>query len=162
MEHTQTQAPPQAVLIQMLGGQILSRCIGLAANLAIADHLAGGPQSIEALAAASATQPDALYRVLRMLAGFGIFAELPGRRFQNSPLAEPLRTDVPGSVRDLARWFSDSNRLLIKPIRLSLKGRKLFGCLNCSSACGIILEPKGPGRCGSDRSQAAAPELRRC
>lgn len=110
MEHTQTQIPPQAMLFQLLGGQIISRCIGLAADLAIADHLAGGPQDITALAAAADSNADALYRVLRLLAGFGIFTELPGRRFQNSPLSEPLRTDTPGSVRHFARWFSDPMR----------------------------------------------------
>ncbi|RME01990.1 MAG: methyltransferase [Bacteroidetes bacterium] len=110
MEHTQTQAPPQAILFQLLGGQIISRAIGLAADLAIADHLAEGAQEITALAAATNTNADALYRVLRLLAGFGIFAELPGRRFGNSPLSEPLRTDAPGSVRHFARWFSDPMR----------------------------------------------------
>lgn len=114
--HTAQTLPPQAVLMQMLGGQIVSRCIGLAAELAIADHLTDGPRDVVALAAATHVDADALYRVLRLLAGFGIFMELPGRRFQNSPLSEPLRTDAPGSVRHFARWFSD-------PLRWNLLGK---------------------------------------
>lgn len=110
MQQYQTQVPPQTTLFQMLGGQIISRCIGLAAELAIADHLAAGPRDLSALAAASSTNADALYRVLRLLAGFGIFEELPRRQFRNSPLSEPLRTDAPNSVRHFARWFSDPLR----------------------------------------------------
>jgi protein-L-isoaspartate O-methyltransferase len=116
MEHAQTQAPPQAVLFQLLGGQIISRCIGLAADLAIADHLADGPQDVSALAVATNSNADALYRIMRLLAGFGIFTELPGRRFQNSPASEPLRADAPGSLRHFARWFGD-------PMRWSLLGK---------------------------------------
>jgi hypothetical protein len=41
----------------------------------------------------------ALYRVLRALASVGIFSEDDAGRFHNTPLAEPLRTAIPGSLR---------------------------------------------------------------
>lgn len=110
MTQTTTSAPPQAAIMQMLSGQIISRCIGLAADLAIADHLADGPLTVAALAEATETNAGALYRVLRLLAAFGIFVELSGREFGNSALSEALRTDAPGSVRHFARWFSDPLR----------------------------------------------------
>jgi hypothetical protein len=43
--------------------------------------------------------PDALYRVLRALASVGIFTENQDGHFELTPLAEPLQTEVPGSVR---------------------------------------------------------------
>lgn len=110
MAQSQNQASPRSTIMQMLSGQIISRCIGLAADLAIADYLADGPKDIETLANETNTHPDALYRVLRLLAGFGIFTELPDRRFQNSPLSEPLLTNAAGSLRHFARWFSDPMR----------------------------------------------------
>ncbi len=101
---------PQAAIMQLLSGQFISRCIGLAANLSVPDHLSKGTKKIEELAKITDTNISALYRVLRMLAGFGIFEELPGREFKNSRLSEILKSDVAGSVRDFARWFSDPMR----------------------------------------------------
>ena len=97
--------PPQAIMMQMINGKLVSRCLSLVAELAIADHLKDGPQVADALAATTGTNPDALNRVLRMLAGLGAFVELPNRQFQNSPLSETMCSDVPGSVRHYARWF---------------------------------------------------------
>ena len=74
--------PPATILMQLINGKSLSRCVSLAAELAIADLLADGPKDVQALAQATATSPDPLYRVLRLLAGAGVFEELPDRRFQ--------------------------------------------------------------------------------
>ena len=50
-----------------------SRCLHAVAELGVADAIGDQPQSTEALAKATATQPQALYRVLRLLASVGIF-----------------------------------------------------------------------------------------
>lgn len=92
-------------MMQFLNGMIVSRCIGLAAELGIADLLQDGLRSASSLADATGTQPGPLYRLLRMLAGLGIFAEQADRRFANTPLSETLRKDTPDSVRDYARWL---------------------------------------------------------
>jgi hypothetical protein len=55
------------------------------------------------LAAAIGAHSPALYRLLRALASLGVFAILDDGRFALMPLAEPLRTDVPGSLRALAQ-----------------------------------------------------------
>ena len=61
----------------------------------------GGPPA--ALAAATGTDPDALRRRLRALAGAGVFAKDSEGCFGLTPMAETLRTDAPsGSLRDLA------------------------------------------------------------
>jgi hypothetical protein len=58
------------------------------------------------LASALGVQARALYRLLRALASVGVFAEDQSGRFHLTPLAEPLRGDAPGSVRDFAIYFS--------------------------------------------------------
>ncbi len=98
-------APPQAFMMQMIHGKLLSRCVSLVAELRIADRLHEGPQTTDALAATTDMQPQALYRVMRMLVSAGVFEELPGRVFQNNAFSETLRSDIPGSVRDYARWL---------------------------------------------------------
>ena len=97
--------PPHAVLLQLANGATISRCLALVADLSIADQLKDEPKDAVALAAACQAEPDSLYRVLRTLAGVGVFVELPDGRFQNSPLSDVLRSDAPGSVRGIARWI---------------------------------------------------------
>jgi hypothetical protein len=89
-------------LLDLVTGCWISQAIHVAAKLGIADLLASGPKSCGELAAATATDPGALYRVLRALASVRIFAEDAAGRFQLTPLAEELRTGSPGSLRALA------------------------------------------------------------
>jgi hypothetical protein len=95
----QREPTPSSVLIQLTAAPWLSQCITVAANLRIADLLVGSARSVEDLARETATHAPTLYRVLRALAGAGIFAEDDRGCFALTPLAEPLRSDVPGSVR---------------------------------------------------------------
>jgi hypothetical protein len=53
----------------------------------------------------SATAPALDSTPLRALASVGVFTEVDGRRFALTPLAELLRSDVPGSMRALARMY---------------------------------------------------------
>ncbi len=103
-----TDQPPQTPhtrLAQMIAGYWHSQAIYAAAKLGIADLLAEGPRSASELAVASGARPDWLYRLLRALASVGIFAETEDRRFSLTPLAEPLRSGVPGSQRPMALMF---------------------------------------------------------
>jgi hypothetical protein len=70
-----------------------------AAQLCLADHLADSPKTAKQLAALTNTHAPALYRLLRTLACNGVFSEDESHRFSLTPLAEPLRSNVPGSVR---------------------------------------------------------------
>jgi hypothetical protein len=94
-------------MMQMIMGKMVSRAITAAADLEIADHLAGGPRSARDLAAATNASEDALYRVLRALAAVGVFHELPERRFENNPLSATLRKSAPDSTWAMARWIND-------------------------------------------------------
>ena len=84
---------------------ILSRAIAVAAKLGIADELKAEAQTAEALAHATGVHAMSLYRVLRALAGAGIFAEDEAGRFHLTPLAEPLLSDAPESWRAFANFL---------------------------------------------------------
>jgi O-methyltransferase domain/Dimerisation domain len=91
--------PPQAQLMQMAMGFMMSDLLGTAVKLGLADHLADGPKTAEELARPTGTHAPTLYRLLRTLSSHGLFAEDSERRFALTALSEPLRTGVPGSVK---------------------------------------------------------------
>ena len=96
---------PEKIIMQLISGKCVSRCVSLAADLAIADMLADGPQGVSALASATGTLPEPLYRVLRLLAAMGVFDELPDRQFRNNYLSQTLVSGSERSLRNYARWF---------------------------------------------------------
>ena len=77
--------PPPAALLQMMTGYWISKAIYVAAKLGVADLVAEGPRTADELAAATQTNADALYRVLRALASVGIFSEVDPSRFALTP-----------------------------------------------------------------------------
>ena len=85
---------------QIAHGFIIARYLYVAAKLGVADSLKDGAVSVGDLAAVLDVQPRPLYRVLRSLAGAGIFHEEPDQRFSLTRLGRPLRTDWPDSIRD--------------------------------------------------------------
>lgn len=97
--------PAAARLRQLLTGARLSQSISVAASLGIADALADGPMSVDDLATALGCDSAALYRLLRVLAAAGVLYEDEGRRFSLTELGQPLRSGVPGSVREQAILF---------------------------------------------------------
>lgn len=94
------ELPPEAALMQMLFGAFVSQAVSVAAQLGVADLLAGQPQTVAALAAATGTHERSLYRVLRTLASVGVFRETGEKFFTLTPLAEPLRAGAPNSIRN--------------------------------------------------------------
>src|SRR5262249_3473419 len=78
-------------------------------------------------AGATATNPDALYRLLRALASVGIFAEGESRHFSLTTLSEPLRGEVAGSKRALALMSGDEQFRAWAEIDYSIRtGRTAF------------------------------------
>ncbi len=67
-------------------------------ELGIADLLKDGAKSAEQLAVESQANAGILYRLLRILAGEGVFEEGSDRRFSLTPLSHALRMDVADSV----------------------------------------------------------------
>ncbi len=101
---TASPLPPRRVLAQMLVGNQVQQAIYVAARLGIADLLKAGPLGSEELAAATGSHPGSLYRLLRVLASFGLFAADDRGCFELTPLGELLRQDAPESMRALALW----------------------------------------------------------
>ena len=95
---------PGEDLRHLFYGFRVSQAIYAAAELGIADLLAGGPQSADGLATAAGVHAPSLCRVLRLLVSEGVFAETNDGRFALTPLAEPLRRDAPGSLYELVRF----------------------------------------------------------
>lgn len=90
---------PAQAIAQMASGYWISQALYVAAKLAIADRLVAGAKTAGDLAAECGAHPPALYRLLRALASLGVFAERREQRFELTPLAQPLRSDVPESKR---------------------------------------------------------------
>jgi len=86
-------------LRRMIAGFQVSQALYVAARLGIADLLAGGPRGVKELAETTETDAPTLYRVLRGLASYGVFAEDDAGCFGLTPLAACLRSDAPGSQR---------------------------------------------------------------
>jgi hypothetical protein len=77
------------------------------AKLSIADELANGPKTAEELARKCNVNTDALYRVMRAATAVGVFRELDGRRFEQTPMSDLLRTDNPQTLRPFVEFFPD-------------------------------------------------------
>jgi hypothetical protein len=107
----QTSPEQLDVLQALLGGYRVSQAMYVAVTLGIPDLLAGGPRDSDDLARATGAQAGALSRVLRLLAGVGLFEEVAPRRFALTALGSGLRADAVGTMRptvlmqlDTAKW----------------------------------------------------------
>lgn len=85
------QLPPEIQMMKFILGKWISKPIYAAATLKIADILAEGSMSVDELAKNTHTHTESLYRLLRSLAGVGIFYETKNHFFENTPLSECLR-----------------------------------------------------------------------
>jgi predicted O-methyltransferase YrrM len=92
---------PQIQILQTVYSAITARLLTVATELGIPDLLSAGPRAAPELAVATGVDADALYRVLRTLASVGIFTETERGIFALTELAEVLRADAPGSIRDV-------------------------------------------------------------
>ena len=99
------ELPASAQLTQMVFGFMVAQAISTAAKFGVADQLKDGPKNADEIAQAVGAHPRALYRLLRALASVGIFSEDADGRFQLTPLAEPLRSDAPDSMRAFAIYM---------------------------------------------------------
>ena len=99
---TEPQAPPAASMMGLITGYWVSQAVGVVALLGVADQLGEGGRDSDELARAVGAEPRALYRVLRLLASLGVFAESVPGSFALTPLGETLRSDAPDSVRNFA------------------------------------------------------------
>lgn len=93
----------EQTLNQMIVGSWVTQAVYVAAEIGVADHLTGGPRTVDDLARETGTHGASLYRVLRALASLGIFREDEKGRFSLTTMGKLLASDTPGSKRSLAR-----------------------------------------------------------
>ena len=103
---SQNPATPPGALLQAIVDYPSAQVVHAAARLGLADLLADGPRSVDDLAAATGTHAPSLARLVRALAALGALAEVGGGRVELTPLGAPLRSDVPGSVRDAVLFLA--------------------------------------------------------
>jgi hypothetical protein len=83
------------------------QCLGVAAELRIADLLADGPLSVAVIAEKTSAHPRALQSALQVLAEDGIFAEVEPGVFANTPRSQLLRPGVPGSQFIMSQFAAE-------------------------------------------------------
>jgi len=93
---------PSVLLRELSSGFIAPRCLYVVAELGVAEALNDQPERVDALARAVGADPDALRRVLRLLAAYGVFA-IEGDQVRHTPLSRILREDHPQSMRPFVR-----------------------------------------------------------
>jgi SAM-dependent methyltransferase len=98
---------PIEAMFQMISGKWVTSAIAAAARLGVADHLEGGPKSTKDLVEKLKVNEQALYRLLRALAGIGVFHEEAGRAFSQTPLSDLLRSNANPCLRNIAMMMSD-------------------------------------------------------
>lgn len=82
--------PANVAIIEMVQGFYVTRAIGVAAELNLAEYLKNSEKPISELAVLTKTHEESLYRLMRMLASQGIFIEKKKKIFTNNRLSNTL------------------------------------------------------------------------
>ncbi|WP_105384649.1 methyltransferase [Neorhizobium alkalisoli] len=124
--------PMPSQQIMRLGlGFAVSQAMRVVIELRVPDLLTAGERAVDDLAAATRTNADALYRVMRLLAAEGVFREVSPRHFELTELGAALRSDRPGPG-DFVRMINSEAYLAFEQLLYSVRtGKpafdKLFG-----------------------------------
>lgn len=131
--------PAPMAVYEKAQGLWISGAIGTACDLGIADLLVPGPKSIMELARKTGTEEDHLYRLMRTLAGEGIFKELPGKIFMNNRLSEAMAEGEESMKYMIMHQFGETNMTLFIHLTESIRtghgnyqkflGKKVFNHL---------------------------------
>lgn len=93
---------PEDVIKNLAIAHVLARCLHVVADFGVADALGDRPVPAADLAQRVGLDPDALARILRLLAAHGVFAPGP-LGYSHTPASRLLKTDDPRSLRPLVR-----------------------------------------------------------
>jgi hypothetical protein len=92
--------PANVAIIEMVQNFYVSRAIGVAADLNLAEHLRNSEKSIKELATLTNAHEESLYRLMRMLSSQGVFVETKNKCFKNNRLSKSL-LDQQDSMRHM-------------------------------------------------------------
>lgn len=115
---------PRDHLIEKLSAEWVSRSIYVAARLGIADQLEGGSMSIDDLAVATKTHPEALTKLLRLLAGNEIFLETSDRCFSNTDASRLLLSSHPDSLYAFTLFYGEDLHKSFGELLSSIRSNK--------------------------------------
>ncbi|MFE5858577.1 methyltransferase [Streptomyces sp. NPDC056500] len=114
-------------LVAQSWGFVTDRALQTAAELGIPDLVAAGPLSVDALAEATDTRPDALRRLLRPLVGIGFLRLGDDGTYGPTEESTLLESDHPNTLRP---WFQlmyrVTYRMLDDPLSTLRTGRPSF------------------------------------
>jgi hypothetical protein len=92
------EKPATQEVIDMMTARWVADIIGIAAELELADFIGAGAKTAKEIAKAKGLHSGSLYRLLRGLASYGIFAEQEDGTFVQTRRSDTLRKDVPHSA----------------------------------------------------------------
>lgn len=96
---------PHEIVWTLTNAFIPSKCLHLVAELGLADELGDDTLGVAELASRCGADPDALDRILRLLAAHGIFEHRPDG-FAHTEASRLLSSDHPMSMRAFSRMMS--------------------------------------------------------
>jgi len=114
---------PSQQIMRLGFGFAVSQALRVTIELGIPDLLAVGEQPVEELARATHSDPDALYRVLRLLAPEGVVKEVRPRHFELTEVGAVLRSDRPGP-REWVRMVNSEPYLAFEQLLHSVRTGK--------------------------------------
>lgn len=101
---TGTEHSPSEHLWGLVTVHAVARCLHTVAEAGVADAIADTPVPAATLADAVGLHPDALHRMLRLLAAHGVFTQT-ARGYAHTAASLLLRSDHPQSMRAFARMI---------------------------------------------------------
>lgn len=99
-----TRSAPIPFVRDLINSHVLARCLHVVAELGVADALQDVPATAAQLASRTGANADALHRILRLLAGHGVFACGPDG-YSHTDASRLLRSDHPQSLRSFGRML---------------------------------------------------------
>jgi hypothetical protein len=123
----------------------------VAAKLELADRIAAQPRTAAELAPQVRAHRDALHRLLRALTALELLEEARDRRFSLTAMGELLRSDVPGSIRNVAlvygeKWVWQAYGKMLysvetgEPAFPAAHGQGVYEFLNGNEAAGTVFQ----------------------
>jgi len=98
---------PQDILLQTGLAYIASACLNTAVKLNLPDFIGRDAKDIDALALESGSDPDYLFRILRVLEVSQIVTRTAPRSYKLTDAGQLLRKDVAGSMANCIEWIAD-------------------------------------------------------
>ncbi|NVI86894.1 methyltransferase [Actinomadura sp. BRA 177] len=98
---------PSQKIVDVVTGTWRAQALYAAAALRLADHVAAGHRTAKALAVEVGADGDGIARLMRLLVGLGVFAGDDHAGYDLTPLAQLLRSDARGSMRDMCVLYGE-------------------------------------------------------